>query len=441
MSSPDAPDDADLAAFVAAGPSPFHVVAEMARRLEAAGFSRIDERDDWEPLTPGAARYVVRDGGSLVAFRVGTAAPADAGFRIVGAHTDSPTLKVRPHDRVERFGYLQVGVEPYGGGLWHTWLDRDLGVAGRVALRSADGGVQLRPVDLAGPLLRIPNLAIHLDRSLNEALKLNAQQHLVPVLAEKDASGLRELVAAHVGVAPDDILGHDLVLADSHPPAAGGPDGQWLFAPRLDNLSSCHAGTSALIAAEDGQGPATQVLVANDHEEVGSASAEGAAGSFLSDVLLRVVAATTDGAVAGGAVALRRAAARSLLVSCDTAHAVHPNYGDRHEASHRPRPGAGPVIKVNANQRYATDAGTGGWFAARCREVGVEPQYFVTRGDLPCGSTIGPLTATRTGVSTVDVGIPILSMHSIREQCALADVDPMIRALGRHLSAEQRPPA
>lgn len=421
----------DLLAFVDAGPSPFHAVAEMVRRLEPAGFRPLDETQRWT-LAPGDACYVVRDGGSIAAFRVGTGAPSDCGFRLIGAHTDSPTLKVRPRPDVRRHWSVQVGVEPYGALLAHTWLDRDLTLAGRVSVRGADGSLSTRLVHLPGAPLRIPSLAIHLYREIREeGLKIDPQRHLVPVWSPDGGDGPRLLdsLAAHLDVDSDAILGLDLVTADTQGARLGGADDAYVLAPRLDNLASCHAGVTALAAAT--AVPATQVLVANDHEEVGSSSAEGAAGSFLTDVLQRVVAACE----APGVQAYAMARARSLLVSADMAHAVHPNYADRHEDAHRPRLGGGPVLKVNANQAYATDAGSGAWFAARCADAGVDLQHFVTRADLPCGSTIGPLTATRAGIATVDVGNPLLSMHSIREQAAAADVEPMIDALHGHLEA------
>lgn len=421
----------DLLAFVDAGPSPFHAVAEMVRRLEPAGFRPLDETERWA-LAPGDACYVVRDGGSIAAFRVGTGAPSDCGFRLIGAHTDSPTLKVRPRPDLRRHSSVQVGVEPYGALLAHTWLDRDLTLAGRVSVRGADGSLSTRLVHLPGAPLRIPSLAIHLYREIREeGLKLDSQRHLVPMWSPDDSDGPRLLdsLAAHLDVDSDAILGLDLVTADTQAARLGGADDAYVLAPRLDNLASCHAGVTALAAAT--AVPATQVLVANDHEEVGSSSAEGAAGSFLTDVLQRVVAACE----APGAEAYAMARARSMLVSADMAHAVHPNYADRHEDGHRPRLGGGPVLKVNANQAYATDARSGAWFAARCADAGVGLQHFVTRADLPCGSTIGPLTATRAGIATVDVGNPLLSMHSIREQAAADDVEPMIDALHGHLEA------
>lgn len=416
---------ADLAAFVDAAPTPFHAVAEMARRLEAAGFSRLDETATWS-LAPGDRRYIVRD-GSLVALRLGRREPSAAGFRLVGAHTDSPTFRVRPRPDVTRAGYRLVGVEPYGGVLWHTWLDRDLTLAGRVALREGDG-VTTRLLHLPGAPLRIPSLAIHLQREVNrEGLKLDPQRHLVPVTGLDTAADLRSVVADALAVDADDVLGADLVTVDTQPATVGGRDRDFLFAPRLDNLASCVAGVAALTAAEDAD--ATQVLVANDHEEVGSGSAAGARGPFLADVLARVVAVTEPDRPQAAAVAR----ARSRLVSADAAHAVHPNHAERHEPDHQPRFGGGPVVKVNANQAYASDATGGAEFALACADAGVGVQHFVSRADLPCGSTIGPLTATRLGVATVDVGAPLLSMHSIREHIAPADVAALAAALRAHL--------
>lgn len=426
----------DLRAFVDAGTSPFHAVAEMARRLEAAGFVRLDERQPWE-LAAGDRVYVVRDGGSLIAARIGRRSPAEAGFRLIGAHTDSPALKVRPVPDTTRAGYRMAGCEVYGGPLLHTWFDRDLTLAGRVALRNEHGALRVVPVALPGAPLRIPSLAIHLHRELREeGFKPNAQQHMVPAWAQADGTdrGLCELLAAELAVDANAIVSHELVTCDTQPAARGGDGGRWLFAPRLDNLASCHTGLQALLDAEDTT--ATAVLVANDHEEVGSGTAEGARGAFLDDVLSRVVTATDDGPQARG-----RALAHSLLVSADTAHAVHPNYADKHEAEHRPQLGAGPVVKHNANQAYATDAPGAAWFANCAADAGTRVQHFVVRGDLPCGSTIGPLTATRLGVQTVDVGQAILSMHSVREQAHAHDVSAMAATLRAHLERDGWPPA
>lgn len=420
---------ADLRGLIDVSPSPCHAVAEMARRLREAGFKALDERDRWD-LGPGDCRYVVRDDSSLIAFRLGSAALAETGARLIGAHTDSPTLKVRPRHDLDRAGYRLVGVEPYGGLLAHTWLDRELTVAGRLAIRGQDGKVSTRLVMLPGGQLRLPSLAIHLDRGLRDGLVLDPQRHLVPVWGQGvgTEAALIAALAEVAGVPAGDVLGHDLVLADTQPAAPTGRDGTWIAASRLDNLASCYAGLQALLAAEPVAH--TQILVANDHEEVGSGSAEGARGSFLADLLERLVVAAgdTDGQ------ALHRAIACSVLVSADMAHALHPNHTERHEPAHTPALGGGPVLKVNAQQAYATDAGTGGWFTARCRDAGVAVQHFVSRADQPCGSTIGPLTAARLGVATVDVGSPMLGMHSCRELASAVDVPLMTAALTACLS-------
>ena len=415
----------DLLEFVDRGPSPFHAVAEMARRLADGGFTQLEERERWS-LETGARHYVIRDGGTIAAFVIGSRSPADAGFRIVGAHTDSPTFKVRPQHQVIRSGAQLVGVEPYGGALVHTWMDRDLTLAGRVVVDAGDG-MHTHLVHLPNACLRLPSLAIHLSREIREeGVRLDPQRHLVPLWGPVEGPDLIVVVAEHVGVAAREILGWDLVTADTQPAALGGADDSYVFAPRLDNLASCHAAVTALLRGGDADH--TSVIVANDHEEVGSGSAKGARGSFLEDVLQRITAATEPGPEADA-----MARSRSIRVSADMAHAVHPNYSDRHEPGHQPRLGGGPVVKHNANQAYATDGRSAAWFRARCAEAGVEVQNFVSRADLACGSTIGPLTATRLGIATVDVGSPMLSMHSIREQAFAGDVAPMIDALAAHL--------
>lgn len=415
----------DLRAFVDASPSPSHAVAELARRLTAAGFTELAETDRWAPA-PGAAHFVVRH-GSLIAFRTGSGSLAETGMRLVGAHTDSPTFKVRPNSDVRQAGYRLVGVEPYGSGLWHTWLDRELTVAGRIALR---GGATERVV-LPGAPVRLPSLAIHLDRSVREGLTLDPQRHLVPVWSRDLGAepGLMEALADAAGVSAGDIVGHDLVLADTQPAARTGADGSWVAAPRLDDLACCHSALLALLRAPAGE--RTQVLICNDHEEVGSGSMSGARGSFLENVIGRLAVATDP----ADPQAVHRAVARSVLVSADMAHAVHPTRHDRHEPAHQPQLGGGPVLKVNANQAYATDAASGGWFTERCAEADVPVQSFVSRADLPCGSTIGPLTATRLGIATVDVGAPMLAMHSCRELASALDVPLMVGALTACLSA------
>ena len=423
---------ADLIRYIDRSPTPYHAVAETAARLRAADYHPIGEDEVWE-FAPGDRRFLVRNEGTLLAFEVGAVSPAEAGFRIVGAHTDSPNLRLKPLPDVEAHGYRQLGVEPYGGVLLHTWLDRDLSLAGRVSVATA-GGVETHLLDFGQPLLRVPSLAIHLHREVGkDGLKLDPQRHVVPIIGLQGVPGLLELVASELraqGVSldgPASVLGFDLMASDTQPAAVAGSRGEFIHAPRLDNLASCHAGLRALLqAGEERASEATRVLVLYDHEEVGSRSAQGAAGPILAQSLERVVAGFKGGAPQG----MARALALSTLVSADMAHAVHPNYADRHEPAHRPEIGRGPVIKVNANQAYATDSATSALFAALCRDAGFEPQRFVSRSDLACGSTIGPISAARLGVRTVDVGNPMLSMHSCRELAGTADVEPMIAVLG-----------
>jgi aspartyl aminopeptidase len=429
----------DLLTFIEQSPSPFHAVDEAKERLRAAGYRELAEADPWQ-LVPGDRFFVVRDGASLAAFELGTAAPEDAGFRLIGAHTDSPTLRIKPQPELVREGYRQLAVEVYGGALYSTWLDRDLGIAGRVVLRSA-GQLESRLVRLDEAALRIPNLAIHLNRGVNESLALNAQQHLVPVvgLGDRASFSLRELLATATsrggaGVRADDVLGWDLSLFTLEAPRVGGLAGEFLYAPRLDNLAGCHSALSALLDSV-GARPETRGIVLFDHEEVGSQSARGASSSMLRTLLMRVSEAY--GPASEGRFA--RAVARSTLVSSDMAHGVHPNYADRHEPGHRPLLGQGPVVKSNSNQGYATDGETWALMEGLAIDHGVKLQRFVVRSDLGCGSTIGPVSAARLGMRTIDVGTPMLSMHSAREQAAVADVGPMVRLLAGFLGAPGGP--
>jgi aspartyl aminopeptidase len=434
QSSPQADSADDLLRFIDASPTPWHAVAEAARRLEAAGFRRVDERERWM-LKPGDRIYVVRAGTSVAAFQLGTE-PADrSGFRLVGSHTDSPNLRLKPNPSYSKAGVQQLGVEVYGGVLWHTWLDRDLSLAGRVVVAGHGGApTQAHLVDFGRrSLLRVPSLAIHLNRQVNtDGLKLNPQEHLAPMFAleSSGAVDLRELISeelAKSGVKANaaDVLAWDLCLYDVQPGARSGLRREFLHAGRIDNLASCHAALTALV--EKGDRKSTAGIVLYDHEEVGSRSAQGAASPFLRDCIERITLAHSD----GGRDAFHRAVQSSFLVSADMAHGLHPNFADKHEPRHQPLLGGGPIIKSNVNQSYATDAETMGMFVAFCREADVVPQHFITRTDLPCGSTIGPITAGELGIRTVDVGNPALSMHSIREMCAASDVEKMIAVLRR----------
>jgi aspartyl aminopeptidase len=424
----------DLLSYIDASPSPFHAVRETARRLEDAGYRRVAEGDDFG-LKPGDRIYVVRDGASIAAFELGRQAPEESGFRLIGAHTDSPTLRIKPQPEVVREGYRQLAVEVYGGALYSTWLDRDLSISGRVILRAESGALESHVLTLSRAIVRIPNLAIHLNRGVNDSLALNAQQHLVPVVGLGDRQGfaLRDLIASELvkeGVAarPEAVLGWDLSLHGVEPSRLGGCDDELLFAPRLDNLAGCHGALCALLAA-GGERPHTRGMVLFDHEEVGSQSARGAGSVLLRSLLARMLEAFGP----FSETRLARAVSRSYLVSSDMAHGVHPNYPDRHEPGHRPLLGQGPVVKSNANQGYSTDGETWALLEQLAARSDTKLQRFVVRSDLGCGSTIGPISAARLGMRCVDVGNPMLSMHSAREMAATADVEPMIRLLASFL--------
>ena len=399
----------DLAAFIAASPSSFHAAHEAGRRLEAAGFDRLDETAEWPAV--GGKRFVVRD-GAIIAWVQPHSAVGSTPFRIVGTHTDSPGFKLKPKPSTAAHGFLQAGVEVYGGPLYNSWLDRELEFAGRLVTLAGD-----EHLVRTGPFLRIPQLAVHLDRQVNEGLRLDPQQHLNPVygLGDLSTGDVVGHLAGLAGIRSSDVAGYDIVVADTAPGAVFGLDGAFFAAGRMDNLVSVHAGLAA-IAAAPSEAAHISVFAAFDHEEVGSESRSGAAGPFLADVLARI----GDGLGVTPSEALRAFAA-SWCFSADAGHSVHPNYPERHDPANRPVMGRGPLLKINAKQRYATDAAGAAEWARACAAAGVEYQEFVSNNAVPCGSTIGPLTATRLGIRTVDVGVPLLSMHSARELCAVGD--------------------
>lgn len=409
-----------LLRFIDGSPTPFHVVATVAEDLDAAGFGRLDERDEW-PADPGAF-YVAR-GGSLVAWR--SVGDPVAGFRIVGGHTDSPNLRLKQHHDVrsgDRHAAAVVALEPYGGAILRSWFDRDLGVAGRLVLRDGTD----RRVRIDEPVLRVPHLAIHLDRDAKDK-DLDPQRHLNAIWSIEPAEFLAWLGASE-GVEASDILGFELMAFDLQPSSLMGARHAFVSAPRLDNQVTCFSGLEAFIRST--AGPAQPVLALFDHEEVGSTSESGAQSDLLATVLERIVVGA-----GGGRDEYHRAIAASWCASGDMAHATHPNYREKHEPLHPIALGGGPVIKVNQNRRYASEAGGIAVFASACEHAEVPVQRYVHRADLPCGSTIGPLSAARTGITTVDVGAPQLAMHSCREFMAAADVDLYSRGLAAFLAA------
>ncbi len=413
----------DLGAYIGASPSSFHAVHEAARRLDAAGFTRLDEAAEW-PADPGN-RYIIRD-GALIAWVVPVSATPTTGFHILGAHTDSPSFKLKPKATVGRNGWLQAGVEVYGGPLLNSWLDRELCLAGRLV--TLDGTEHLVSTE---PMLRFPQLAIHLDRQVNESLKLDKQQHMNPIwgIGNPSEADLLGLLAEKAGLRAEDVGGYDVVVADTQEGRIFGTEGEFFAAGRMDNLSSVHAGLEALVSVAGAKDGPIAVLAAFDHEEIGSASRSGAAGPILDDILNRI----SHGLDAGPAE-MKRAFADSVCVSADAGHAVHPNYSERHDPANHPLLNGGPLLKINANQRYATDAHGAAMWARLCREAEVPYQEFVSNNVMPCGSTIGPLTATRLGIRTVDVGIPLLSMHSVRELCGVQDPVRLARVVERFFS-------
>lgn len=415
-----------LCAFVDASPSPFHVVRTVATELTAHGFTELPEPRPWSGGADG--RYFVVRGGSLVAWAGSAADAAAHPFRVVGAHTDSPNLRVKQHPDLAGSGWQLVGLEPYGGAWLNSWLDRELGISGRLTVRDGDA-VTERLVRIDEPLLRVPQLAIHLSED-RRGVSLDPQRHVNAVWGVGDEPrSFLAYVSEQAGIDPGAVLGWELMTHDLAPSRLVGRDLDLLSAPRLDNQGTCYAGLRAFLAAADEPGAATPVLAMFDHEEVGSQSDRGAQSDLLPAVLERIVLAR-----GGGRSEYLAALAGSVCASGDMAHATHPNYPDRHEPAHRIEVNGGPVLKVNQNLRYATDAVGTGAFALACAQAGVPLQRYVHRADLPCGSTIGPMTAARTGMPTVDVGAPQLAMHSARELMGAADVRSYSAALAAFLT-------
>ncbi|ORW07597.1 M18 family aminopeptidase [Mycobacterium kyorinense] len=404
-----------LCEFIDASPSPFHVCATVAERLRTAGYSELAEADAW-PRTGG--RFFTIRAGSLVAWD----SSADGPFRIVGGHTDSPNLRVKQHPDRQVAGWQLVALQPYGGAWLNSWLDRDLGISGR--LSTSDGTHRLVRVDQ--PILRVPQLAIHLAED-RKSVTLDPQRHVDAVWATGETGSFLDYVAEQAGVDPGEVLGFDLMTHDLTPSTLSGRDGALVSAPRLDNQASCYAATEAFLAAQpSGYLP---VLALFDHEEVGSTSDHGANSELLLTTLERIV--LTAG---GGREDFLRRLPGSMVASGDMAHATHPNYPDRHEPGHQIAVNAGPVLKVQPNLRYATDGRTAAAFAQACRQAGVPLQRYEHRADLPCGSTIGPMTSARTGIPTVDVGAAQLAMHSARELMGAHDVAAYAAALQAFLA-------
>ena len=412
----------ELLTFLREAVTPFHAVQAMSRRLADAGFEAVESFDP-DTMVPGRGYFMTRQGSSLIALRAGQGEPAQ-GLRLVGAHTDSPNLSVKPNPVVGRGGCVQLGVDVYGGALLNPWFDRDLALAGRVTVLNAQGQLESVLFDSGTAVAVVPSLAIHLDREANKQRSINPQKDVVPLvmLGHPDTLDFKVWLAKQL-VEQDSsreglrVMDFELSLYDTQSPGLVGMDQSFIASARLDNLLSCYAGLAALIEETDAD---WSMLVATDHEEVGSASTVGAQGPMLMDALTALTPAPQ------GNQSLRN---QSWMLSVDNAHAVHPNYADKHDDQHSPHLGGGPVIKINRNQRYATDSEGAARLRLLAERAEVDVQEFVMRADLACGSTIGPITATETGIPTTDLGVPTLAMHSIRELACVQDIPQLIALL------------
>lgn len=411
-----------LITFLKRSPSPFHAVQSMRELLNAAGFSELLEKERWQ-LESGGNYYVIRGDSAIIAFRLSAEPVDNAGIAMVGAHTDSPALKIKPVPELGEKGYRQLGVEVYGGVLLNSWFDRDLSLAGRVGYLNKDGGICSELIDFRRAVAIIPSLAIHLDRQANSNRSINAQTDIVPLLGltdKNDKWDIRAQLSAELeksGCEVGKVLDFDLYCYDTQPAALVGLDKEFIAGARLDNLLSCYVGLQALLDADPTR---TALLACTDHEEVGSASHTGARGTFLDAVLDRLVVDSQTKA---------RTVSQSMMISVDNAHGVHPNFADKHDANHGPLLNSGPVIKVNASQRYASNSTTSSQFRHLCGQKDIPLQTFAVRSDMACGSTIGPITAAQIGVSTLDVGVPTFAMHSVRELAGAKDPFFLYRAL------------
>ncbi len=414
----------DLLDFLDRSPTPFHAVAEMKKKLLDASFVQLDEKESWD-LKKKGSYFVIRNDSSIVAFRLGSKSVIETGFRMVGAHTDSPCFKVKPNPEIESKGYNQLGVEVYGGVLLNPWFDRDLSLAGRVTLRNKKGQLENRLIDFKKPIATIPSLAIHLDREANDKRTVNKQTYLPPVVSlitdqtfDLKIEMKNLLGKSEKGLGGSEILDFELSCYGTQQAAMIGLNEEFIASARLDNLLSCYTGIQAII--DNKKTTTSQLLVCNDHEEVGSGSAAGARGNFLSSILKRIATNEEDYA---------RMMARSMLISTDNAHGVHPNFSDKHDSNHGSVMNSGPVIKINSNQAYATNSETAGIFKFVADQAGVPTQSFVSKSDMKCGSTIGPLTSTALGVRAIDVGVPTFAMHSIRELAGSDDAHYLYQIL------------
>jgi aspartyl aminopeptidase len=424
----------DLFNFLIASPTPFHAISSMAIRFRSSGFIELFEQESWN-LDDGKSYFVIREDGALIAFSIDSSSYAQKGLRILGAHSDSPCLQIKPQPDINNQKFHQLGVEIYGGALLNPWFDRDLSIAGRVYCRLGDNSLQSLLLDFRRPLLIIPSLAIHFDREVNKIRSINPQQHVVPILSQVISDSFPDFKTILMEQIAKDyqqrdiqkILGFDMFCYDIQAPSTIGYQNEFICGSRLDNLLSCYIGMIAMI---EGKGCRNCMFICSNHEETGSISATGALGSFPMVTITRLFPETT---------ARQICLSRSFFISMDNAHGVHPNYADKSDSSHPIFLNHGPVIKLNANQRYATNSHSNALFHLLAKEVDVQTQEFVMRNDMACGSTIGPLIAAQIGVRTVDVGAPTLAMHSIRELTGRLDPSLLYRPIAHFLTREHLP--
>ncbi|MBP9707813.1 MAG: M18 family aminopeptidase [Oligoflexales bacterium] len=414
----------ELKKFIAASPTPFHCVQTIAETLTKQGFKELNETGEW--IIADHQGYFIRKAGSIIAFKQGETKKQPR-LQIIGTHTDSPGLKIKPNADQYFENYHSLGVEVYGGALLSTWFDRDLSIAGRLSYLDSENKLAHKNIDFRRPVAIIPNLAIHLSPGINEERHINKQKELPPLICQFASSAkknfnslLAEQLFTEHAIKCKEVLAFDLFLYDVQQAALVGINNDFYTSARLDNQLSCFLGLKALLESKSQD---TAMLVCKDHEEVGSGSDTGAEGPFLKYALERISYAQNQD--------YYHCIARSFFVSLDNAHAIHPNHFEKHDAQHVPLLNGGPVIKSNANQNYATMSDSAAYFEWLCRQVEVPVQKFVARNDMRCGSTIGPITASLLGIKTIDIGVPTFAMHSIRESAGTHDLPLVLKALIR----------
>ena len=410
----------DLIDFIAKSPTPFHATQNLVTLFTQQGFEHLNESAPWE-IQANQRYLVTRNDSSIIAFQTGD--DVNQGMNMIGAHTDSPCLRIKPTPDINKHSYTQLGVEVYGGALLHPWLDRDLSIAGRVSGVNKNGELFHDIIDFEKAVAVIPNVAIHLDRDANKNKTINPQTHLPIILGQDLEQDFKSTLLSLCNDQAETVLEFELSCYDTQAPSLVGLNDEFVCAARLDNLLSTYIGARALLDNTDTSKAA--LFIATDHEEVGSASACGAQGPFLKSVLERL---TND------ADTLTQMITRSSMISCDNAHGIHPNYADKHDQNHGPILNKGLVIKINNNQRYATNSISSAKFKQVCEKAGVPTQTFVVRSDMGCGSTIGPITATELGIETIDIGAPQWAMHSIRETAGSDDCGYLYQALCGYLA-------